>query len=196
MGQRSSILILRSVIFPYLDKKSVYIPLTPNSNAKIGELEFQITIWRNSTLIFTQNFTIQGVPEIDILSINPSNTQVIQGQAPKASIRVYNYNNSVKQLLANSNGIQVMDTIIASGETTVMIDLGRPIRSPYNIGEERYELVITDEEGTILASKVIMVDVKPSTLNIFLFYVVPILIPIGAIIYFKYKQLEQEKRLK
>ncbi len=181
---------------PALGQKSKSVSLVPNAFVKMGELEFLITIKRNSTIIFNQTFSILGVPEIDIISINPSNILLLQGQAPKATVRVYNYNNSAKQLYAFSNGIQVLDSTIATGESIITVELGRPVRNPYNIGEEQYEIVIKNEMDTTLASRVIMVDIKPSTLNIFLFYVVPTLIPIGAIIFFKYKEIEQEKRLK
>jgi hypothetical protein len=92
--------------------------------------------------------------------------------------------------------VQVLYKTVIFGETRFVVELDKKIRNPYNVGEEVYEIEIVDNLGKILATKVITVNIKPSTLNIFLFYVLPILIPVGIIVYFKYKELEQLKRTK
>jgi len=179
-----------------LVEKSVSIPLIPNNKAKMGVLAFKITVWRDYTVIFHQEFTILAVPEIEILVLYSDQLQILQGQTPSITVRIQNYNSSAKQIRILSNGDLITEKTIPTGETGFLVELGRPIRNPYNIGEETYELTILDGTGEILATKVIMVNVKPSTLNIFLFYVIPILIPVGIIVYFKYKEFEQIKRSK
>ena len=179
-----------------LTQRDTIISLIPNDLAKMGVLDFVVSVWRDETIIFTKSLTIQAVPEIEILNIYSGNLQVIQGQAPTVTLQLFNYNSSSKQLYIKSNGDEVMGKIVSHGESRFAVELGSPIRNPYNLGEEIYQIEIFDELGNKLATKVITVNVKPSTLNIFLFYVLPILIPIGVILYFKYKELEQIKRTK
>lgn len=176
--------------------KNIVLSLTPNENTKMGPLHFMLTIWRFSINIYSQEFTINAVPEVDILEINSDNLKVIQGQSPTVTIRLFNYNESVKQIRVTSNGNEVLNRVVPTGESLIQVNMAKPIRNPYNIGELIYELNIYDSLGNLLATKVITVDIKPSPLNIFLFYVLPILIPIGVVVYFKYKESEQNKRMK
>ncbi|TFG21198.1 MAG: hypothetical protein EU530_01010 [Promethearchaeota archaeon] len=177
-------------------RREILIPLIPNDLAKMGSLNFILTIRRGDVIIFTQNLSIQAVPEIEILSITTQTLSLLQGQAPTVTIRLFNYNSTYKQIFVKSNGVQVLDKTVIFGETRFVVELDKNIRNPYNVGKEVYEIEIVDNLGKILATKVITVNIKPSTLNIFLFYVVPILIPVGIIVYFKYKELEQLKRTK
>jgi len=177
-------------------RRDLLLPLIPNELAKMGLLDFNLTIMRGDVIIFTQNLSIQAVPEIEILSITTQELSVLQGQAPTVTVELYNYNSSHKHIFVNSNGDQVLDKMVIFGETRFVVELDKKIRNPYNVGDEVYEVEIWDDEGNLLATKVITVNVKPSTLNIFLFYVLPILIPVGVIVYFKYKELEQLKRTK
>ncbi len=177
-------------------RREILIPVIPNELAKMGSLNFDLTIWRGDVIIFTQDLSIQAVPEIEILSITTQSLNLLQGQAPTVTVRLFNYNSSYKQIFVKSNGVQVLDKTVIFGETRFVVELDKKIRNPYNVGEEVYEIEIVDNLGKILATKVITVNIKPTTLNIFLFYVLPILIPVGIIVYFKYKELEQLKRTK
>jgi hypothetical protein len=181
-----------------LSQKTATVRLEANENAKMGILDFTVTIWRNDTVIFSDVFSIQAVPEIEILEIYSDGLQVIQGQTPTVTVRLRNYNTTSQQIYIDSNGVQVLDRLVSFGESHFRVELGKPIRNPYNIGKEVYEVKIYDESklNPPIATKVVTVDIKPSTLNIFLFYVLPLLIPVGVIVYFKYKELEQIKRTK
>jgi hypothetical protein len=112
------------------------------------------------------------------------------------TLEIYSYNSSNTKLYIFCNGRLIGEKTVSFGESRFTIDMDNPIRNPYNIGEESYQIIIKDVTDKTLASKVISVNIKPSTLNIFIFYVLPVLIPIGVIIYFKYKELEQIKRTK
>jgi hypothetical protein len=177
-------------------RRNLIIPLIPNELAKMGALYFNLSISKEDVIIFTQTLSVQAVPEIEILSITTQELSILQGQAPSVTVRLFSYNSTYKQIFVNSNGKQVLDKTIVFGETRFLVELDNKIRNPYNVGEAVYEIEIVDSLGNILATKVVTVNVKPSTLNIFLFYVLPLLIPIGIIVYFKYKHLEQLKRTK
>jgi hypothetical protein len=179
-----------------LSQKDLYVYLNPNEHAKLGILDFLVTIWRDDVIIFTKEVNIQSVPEIIIHNIYSTDRDIIQGQTPTVTLEIYSYNSSNTKLYIFCNGRLIGEKTVSFGESRFTIDMDNPIRNPYNIGEESYQIIIKDVTDKTLASKVISVNIKPSTLNIFIFYVLPVLIPIGVIIYFKYKELEQIKRTK
>jgi hypothetical protein len=171
------------------------ILLIPNENAILGSLEFTLTFSRDGISFYSETFSVESVKEIEILSISGS-TNVLHGQAPIISLELVNNNITTKILTLKVNGAIYSTFSVSYGQYIKHMAIDSLILNPYDLTQKTYNIEILNENGEILASDTVKTKITPSTLNIFMFYAIPILIPIGIVLFFKRKDLDYEKRNK
>jgi hypothetical protein len=68
-----------------------------------------------------------------------------------------------------------------------------PTTNPYEFGTKTYRVILKDSEDNEIARFFFEITLELSTFNLIIFYVVPVIIPIGIILYFLHKQLKYKK---
>ncbi len=179
----------------YLETNYESIALITNENAFLGTLEFNLTFSRDRISFYSKTFNIESVQEIEILSISGS-TNVIHGQAPLISLELINNNFTAKTLTLKVNGVIRSTFSVSWGQNIKHIPIASLILNPYDLTQKTYNVEILNENGGILATHTVTTNITPSAFNVFMFYALPIIIPIGIILFFKKKDLEYDKRNK
>ncbi|MHA1727461.1 MAG: hypothetical protein ACTSWY_01860 [Promethearchaeota archaeon] len=180
---------------PFQETEYLEFSLNPTSDAQFGILIFTLNFSRNGEVFYSEMFSVESVPEIEILKISESTT-ILQGQAPTISVKLVNYNLSSQTVIIKSNGVISSELTVQNGESLKKITIDAPLINPYDVTQKIYMIEILDENGNNLAAKTVYVNLTPSLSNVFYFYVIPIIIPVVLIVLFKHKELEFEKRNK
>ena len=75
----------------------------------------------------------------------------------------------------------------------IIIAVFTPTINPYEFGIKKYRVELKDSANEDIALFYFEVSLELSSLNLVLFYILPIIIPIGIILYFKNKEIKHKK---
>ena len=177
-----------------LERKVYSITLIPKNDIVFGAAKFNINLSKYGETIYNKNYTINFVPSLIINKISSSSV-VIHGQKPILSLEIQNYNMTPQKITVKINGQISWSNYAYFGENRFNIDLDKPYFSPYNIQPNQYFVEIY--KGDILIAKeYITISHQISIMELCIFYIAPIAIPLVVVVFFKYKQIEFEKRIK
>ncbi len=173
--------------------KSVVFILKTSESISNSTIQIKMEISINATIYYTQSFRINIIPEFEILSATFPNA-VPQGESAYLIIIIQNnreipesfslYINNIKQ----GTNLNQLDT----GENRIIASI-IPTINPYEFGVKKYRVVLKDSEDANIASFYFEVSLEISNLNLILFYILPILAPVGIILYFKNRYLKHKK---
>lgn len=173
--------------------KSYSVICEPLSITPFGLLDFSVNISRDGISIYYETFQVEFVPTIKCNNIIGDLT-IFQGNKPSVTFDLTNYNLTSQSISIKSNGKTVWTGSIPYGNSLIKADIDSMFWNPYSIDVKSYKIEIIDSNGVIITSYIM--DVKPiiSATNLFFFYVVPVVIPLGILIVYKHKEIEYEKR--
>lgn len=175
--------------------KSYSFDLLPSTSIPYGNCHFTVNVSRAGSTVIRQTYSVRAVPSIEILSIEASSL-IIHGHKPYLSVDVNNYLSQSDDIEIKANGNSIWSGKIKSGLTTINTIVDRSISNPYSIEDKSYQIEVYNSDDELIATKTITVSQEISISNVFFFYVLPIIVPTVAIVIFKYKDIENEKRLK
>ncbi|MHA1338501.1 MAG: hypothetical protein ACTSRZ_01270 [Promethearchaeota archaeon] len=176
------------------ETKIYTVSLIPKENAIYGTTEFNINLSRAGVTVFSYNFTITLKPSLIVNKISASTT-VIHGQKPMLGIEIQNYNSTPQQITVKVNGKEQWSGKVYYGKNNFAIELDAPYLNPYDIKSKIYSIEIY-KEGQLIAQDTFSISQQLSISNLVVFYIIPVVVPISLMLYFKHKQLEFEKRIK
>ena len=81
---------------------------------------------------------------------------------------------------------------LTTGENTIVVKI-TPTINPYEFGIKKYKIVLKDSQDDEIERFYFELMIELSTLNFVIFYLVPILVPIGIILFFKNKDIKHKK---
>ena len=147
----------------------------------------------NATEYYSKIFTVNIIPRFEIISATYPAT-VPQGDTAYLIIIIRNNQDNSEQFSLFINGIKYATNIaeLNTGENTIMVST-IPSVNPYEFGIKKYRVVLKDSNNEEIALFYFEVNLELSSLNLFLFYILPIIAPIGIILFFKNREIKYKK---
>ena len=98
----------------------------------------------------------------------------------------------MKIFLINGKIVDANIEELVSGENRIVKKI-IPTINPYEFGKKTYEIVLRDSLDENIALFYFDIELELSTFNLVFFYVLPIVIPAGIILFFLNKDIKHKK---
>jgi len=156
-------------------------------------ISIKMEILINTTKFYSRIFTVEIIPKFEILSATFPST-IPQGEVAYLIIIIQNNQEESETFSLYINNIKQKTNLIEliKGENLIMTTI-TPSINPYEFGIKKYRVVLKDSEDSDIALLYFELSLELSNLNLILFYILPIIVPIGFILYFKNKHIKHKK---
>ncbi|MFX0023117.1 MAG: hypothetical protein ACFE9S_12390 [Candidatus Hermodarchaeota archaeon] len=156
-------------------------------------IKIRMEILINTTVYYTRIFNVEIVPKFEIISATFPDT-IPQGDSAYLIIIIQSNQEEAEAFSLYINNVQQRTNInqLIKGENIVTVSL-IPTINPYELGVKKYRVELKDSENTNIALLYFEVSLELSNLNLILFYILPLLAPIGIVLYFKNKHIKYKK---
>lgn len=177
----------------YLNKNEIrtisyYLQVSDDLLNDIIEIHMEIS--KGNTVFYTKLFKIKIIPKFEILYVSfPS--IITQGKSAYYIMIIRN-NQEISELFSlYVNGIEKTTNIngLAPGENRIEVKV-LPTINPYDFQSKSYTFTLKNSSGEIICQYYFEVDIQLSTFNLITFYLLPIILPIGIIFYYKNKEIK------
>ena len=181
-------------IFPFFldesEAKSVSLRFFVSSDINVDSIEIDMNILKGNNTIKTQKLTVNILPRFEILSINFPE-KVIQGVPAKLILIIKNNQESSEEfsLIINDNELDTNLEELKPGKNRVEVEI-LPTFNPYEFGYKKFYIELEDQSEDVILKDYFESEIQLSTINLLVFYVLPIAIPIGIILYYKNKDIK------
>lgn len=154
-------------------------------------IEMKISI--NTTEYYSEIFTVEIIPKFEIISTTFPKS-IPQGKTAYLIIIITNNQEISEAFSLYINDIKIGTNIadLNTGENIIVAKIV-PTINPYEFGIRSYRVKLTDSKDQEIALFYFGVSLELSTLNLILFYLLPGIVPIGIILYFKNKDIKHKK---
>jgi len=175
------------------EMKSVSYNLKTLEISKSDSIKVEMSILQNTTVFYTEELTIEIIPEYEIISVSFPG-QISQGSHASLIIIIQNNKGIFESFSLFINGRIVQANIdeLIPGVNWIMKDI-IPTINPYELGTKVYRIVLKDSENEEIALFYFEVVLELSTFNLIIFFFLPSIIPIGIILYFLSKEIKHKK---
>jgi len=173
--------------------KSVSYNLKSLENINSDTISVEMNILQNTTVFYTEELTIEIIPEYEIISVSFPR-QVSQG-SPASIIIIIQNNKEVYEsfsLFVNGRNSQANIAELIPGVNMITNEFV-PTNNPYELGTKVFRIVLMDSENEEIARFYFEAVLEISTFNLIIFYLLPGIIPIGIILYFLSKKIKHTK---
>jgi hypothetical protein len=156
-------------------------------------ISIEMNILQNGTVFYTEEMTIEIIPEFEIISVFFPD-QVSQGSTASLIIIIQNNKNIFESFSLFINGKEVQANIdeLIPGENWITKSFILT-SNPYEFGTKIYRIVLKNSENEQFAGFYFKVALELSTFNLMIFYLLPSIIPIGIILYFLSRDIKHKK---
>jgi len=162
-------------------------------NIESDIIKIEMNILQNTTIYYTEELTIEIVPKFEIISVSFPNTISQGASAYFIAVIKNNLENSEEfSLIINGKLVQPNINELISGENRIEKKI-IPTNNPYDFETKVYRIIIEDSEHEEIARFYFEVALELSTFNLIIFYIIPVIIPIGIILFFLHKQIKHKK---
>jgi len=175
------------------ERKTVIYYLKTLESIINNSITIEMRILINATEYYSTKFAVNIIPKFEILSASYPAT-VPQGESAYLIIIIRNNQENSEQFSLYINGIPYATNIaeLNTGEN-IIIASTIPTINPYEFGIKKYRVVLKDSEDEEIALFYFEVNLELSVLNLLLFYLLPIIAPIGIILFFKNRDIKHKK---
>lgn len=173
--------------------KMVRYSLKTSNSITNETIRIKLRILINTTEYYSSIFSVNILQKFEIISASfPSN--VPQGEEAYLIIIIRNNQEIPEPFSLYINGLKFKSNldVLNTGENTIATQI-IPTINPYEFGVKTYKVELKDSEDIEIASFYFEVNLELSTLNLILFYVLPIIIPIGIVLFYKNKYIKHKK---
>jgi hypothetical protein len=172
--------------------KTVFYTVLSKSFIPYDSIEIEMSISVGETIFYTEILTVEILPKFEIISIGFPET-VTQGVNPHLIIIIQNNQDSSEEFTIFINDDEVSTNLdeLTPGENRIDCEVER-FYNPYELGTMTYKIEIEDEDGDVIIKDYFEYEVELSSINLILFYLIPMIIPIGIILYFKNKDIKNK----
>ena len=174
--------------------RSLYYDLTTHENIVQTSIAVRFEISKGKTTLYSRTIEITIIPVLEIISVS---FPEIVSQGDKATFIMIIQNNreiSIPYSLTviSVNGEQIKTGGLAPGENRIQIEV-LPTLFPYDFFEKTYIFQLKDDSESLIAQYYYTVSIIISPANIILFYVLPIGVAVGIILFYKNKELKHKQ---
>jgi len=169
--------------------KAVYYKLNVSGS---GSFQLVMDIMKQDTIYYSETLNIKFVDKFEILSTSFPST-VPQWDYARLIIKIENNKDDVEAFTLTVNGVAASTNInkLVSGENRITLNILSTL-NPYEFGTKTYNIVLRDSSGEIIVSYYYEITLELSPLALFLFYILPIIIPIAIVLYYKNQDIKNK----
>jgi len=152
--------------------------------------EVEMLITKGNTTYYSKLFNIEILPKFEIISSTfPS--LISQGQVAYFILIIKNNQKFTESFYIFVNGVEKVANIngLAPGENRIELKV-IPTINPYDFQSKTYIIELKDSSGQTIIIKYFDISIKLSPFNLVMFYIIPIIIPIGIILFYKNKEIK------
>ncbi|MFX1320878.1 MAG: hypothetical protein ACFFAQ_04450 [Promethearchaeota archaeon] len=173
--------------------KTVHYELNSSENIIYDTIDIEMSITINKTTYYTETMVIEILPIYEIISVSFPD-KVSQGSTVYFILIIKNNReeSEVFSLYVNNKKSSTNINQLAPGDNRIVKKITLPF-DPYDFGSKTYSFLLEDSSGESIALFYFEVTIELSTFNLIIFYILPIIVPIGIILYFKNKDIKVKK---
>jgi len=190
-GEHLSSPILDEIFLTKKEIRTLYYQLHISELIIANSTEIIMRIKKGETIFYNKSFSIQIVPKFEIISVSfPSS--VPQGEYADFILVIRNNLKVSESFSLYVNGEKVNTNLLGlgPGENKIIAQV-LPSIFPYDFQSKTYTFTLRDYQGEILAQYYYQIALELTTFNLIVFYVLPILIPIAILLYYKNKEIQR-----
>ena len=173
--------------------KSVSYYLKTLESIDTATITVKMSILINTTEFYSEIFSVEILPKFELISVTFPKT-VPQGADAYLIIVIQNNQENSEKFSLYFNGKRVSTNIaeLNTGVNTIVAKI-TPTINPYEFGIKVYRIVLKDSSDQEIERFYFETALKLSSLNLVIFYILPIIVPIGIILFFKNRDIKQKK---
>ncbi len=171
--------------------KTVYYELDyPDTETHIVNVTMKIS--KGDTEFYSKQFNVEIIAKFEIISASFPET-ILQGSAAQFILIIQNNLDISEPFTFYVNGISVDTNLngLGPGTNRLVVEV-IPSINPYDFGKKSYTFEIKDSLNEPIVKYYFEVQMELSSFNLVLFYILPILIPIGIILIYKNKEIKNK----
>jgi len=184
--------VVEGVTLSKSEIKTVYYSIKLADNIIADTTEIEMNIKKGNTIFYTKSFTVRILEKFEILSVTFP-TVVPQGEYAHLIIVIQN-NKEISELFSlyvNEERVETNINGLGPGENNVIAKV-LPTINPYDFESKSYTFVLRDSSDNIIAQFHFNINVELTTFNFVVFYLLPILIPITIVLFYKNKEIKHK----
>jgi hypothetical protein len=184
--------IVEEVTLSKSETKTVYYSITLADNIISNTTEIEMNIKKGNTIFYNKSFSVQIIEKFEILSVTFP-TVVPQGEYAHFIMVIQNNkeNSELFSLYVNEERVETNINGLGPGENKVIAKV-QPTINPYDFESKSYTFVLRDSSNNIIAQFHFNIEVELTTFNFVVFYLLPILIPIAIVLFYKNKEIKHK----
>jgi len=149
-------------------------------------------ISKGDTDFYSKQFNVEIIEKFEIISATFPET-ILQGGVAQFILIIRNNHETSEPFIIYVNGVQVDANLngLGPGINRIVVEV-IPSINPYDFGKKSYTFEIRDSLDEPIVRYYFEVQMELSSFNLVLFYVLPVLIPIGIILIYKNKEIKNK----
>ncbi|MFX0179854.1 MAG: hypothetical protein ACFE78_06670 [Candidatus Hodarchaeota archaeon] len=174
------------------ETKTVYYSIELVDNITSDTTEIEMNIKKGNTVFYTKSFSIKIIKKFELLSVTFPNV-VPQGDYAYFIMVIQN-NQKISEMFSlyvNEERVETNINGLGPGKNTIIAKV-LPTINPYDFQTKSYAFVLRDSSNDIIAQFYFEVKVELTTFNFVVFYLLPILIPIAIVLFYKNKEIKHK----
>ena len=170
--------------------RTIITRVSVSSIIDVGSFEITMKILKGSTIIKSEILTVNIISKFEIIRMNYPE-KVVQGVPAKLILIIKNNQETSEEftLIINDDKVDTALEELVSGENRIEVEV-LPTINPYEIGYKKFHIQLEDKDDEVIVEDYFESEIQVSTINLLLFYILPIIIPIGIILYYKNKEIK------
>ncbi len=156
-------------------------------------IRIKMSILIHTTEFYSESFAVEIIPKFELLSVTFPE-KVPQGNPAYLIIKIKNNQENSEEFSLYLNGKRISTNLdeLDTGENRIVATV-TPSINPYEFGTKNYRFVLKDGSDNEIERFYFETTLELSTLNLVLFYVLPIIVPLGLILFFKNRDIKHKK---
>jgi len=151
-----------------------------------------MNISKGNTVFYSKQFNVEIIKKFEILSASFPET-ILQGSVAHFILIIQNNHDVSEPFILYVNGVPVETNLkgLGPGINRIVAEV-IPSINPYDFGKKSYTFEIKDSLDEPIVKYYFEVQMELSSINLVIFYVLPILIPICIILLYKNKEIKNK----
>ena len=155
-------------------------------------LNMTMVISKGKTNIYTEQFYVNVIPKYEILSVSFPEV-VEQGGEVQFILTIQNNQETSESFTLYVNGERVTTNLngLGPGINRIIFKV-TPSINPYDFAKKSYTFELRDSSNNPIVRYYFEIQLELSTFNLIVFYILPVLIPIGIVLIYKNKEIKHK----
>ncbi len=172
------------------ETRSLSFQLESQDDIVEDSFDIKIEISKGNAIILTTTLSIEIIPRFEIISVSFPE-KISPGDNVYFILTIKNNQQDSEEisLLVNDDEVSLESNELIRGENQLTFET-IPSMNPYDFQKQDFEFVLKDSSGNEIFKRFYTIEFEINTTNFFFFYMLPIVIPIGIVLYYGNKYLK------